>query len=219
MVAINTSKHITVGQSAGKVLLHKCCISDLTKPSYFSTSYPSSFVMPLEHLPDIDSTYMKALESRAQCIVEGGAKEPTPIKDTLFAVQEILTMRGTITLQEREAHDWFYRTFLKFIARENAWGLKRFHTTTTLVLRTGNDTEKPDTVSISDEAFTIVLFKNYHHKWINKHERTLLRGADVTDGMDMQMYGMFTERNIGQSQFSRWTLEGIQKFNSYCNLV
>ena len=33
------------------------------------------------------------------------------------------------------------------------------------------------------------------------------------------MYGKFTERNVGQSQFSVWTPDGIQKFNTYCNLV
>ena len=174
--------------------------------------------MPLENLSDIDSTYMQALESRAQHIAEGGAEEPTPIRDTLFTVQEILTMRGATTPQEMEAQYWFYGTFLEFIAGKRSWGSKTFHTAITSVLRTGNNTQKPDAGSISDEAFAIVLFENYRHKWM-KSMKKMLRGSAVNDGMVTRMYGKFTERNVGQSQFSGWTPEGVQKFNSYCNLV
>jgi hypothetical protein len=45
------------------------------------------------------------------------------------------------------------------------------------------------------------------------------KGSAVNEGMDVRMYGKFTERNVGQSQFSGWTPEGIQKFYTYCNLV
>ena len=69
--------------------------------------------MPSEHLSDIDSSYMKTLESRLQRIADGGAEEPTPIKDTLSTVQEILTMRGATTPREMEAQYWFYGTFLE----------------------------------------------------------------------------------------------------------
>ena len=70
-----------------------------------------------------------------------------------------------------EAQYWFYGTFLECIAGKRAWGSKKFYTDITSVLRTGNDKQKPDAVSISDEAFAIVLFKNDRHKWIEKHEK------------------------------------------------
>ena len=96
-----------------------------------NTNYYSSVVMPSEHLSDIDSSYMKALESRLQCIADGGAEEPTPIKDILFTVQEILTMRGATPPREMEAQYWFYGTFLKCIAGKRAWGSNKFHTAIT----------------------------------------------------------------------------------------
>jgi hypothetical protein len=220
MVAINT-KRGTVGQSAGKVVQRKTAVSKLTnnRASCSKANQYSFVVMPTEHLSDMDSSYMKALESRLQRIADGGPDEPTPIKDTLFTVQEILTMRGATTPREMEAQYWFYGTFLECIAGKRAWGSKKFHTAITSAIRTGNETQKPDAVSISDEAFAIVLFENYRQKWIEKHEQKLLRGSASTEGMDVRMYGKFTERNVGQSQFSGWTSEGIHKFNTYCNLV
>ena len=131
--------------------------------------------MPSEHLSGIDSSYMKALESRLQRIADGGAEEPTPIKETLLTVQEILTMRRATTPRELEAQYWFYETFLECIAGKRAWGTKKFHTAIMSNLRTGNDPQNPDAVSISDEAFAIVLFENYRHKWIQKHEKISAR--------------------------------------------
>ena len=45
------------------------------------------------------------------------------------------------------------------------------------------------------------------------------QGSAANEGMDTRMYGKFTESNVGLSQFSGWTPEGVHKFNSYCNLV
>ena len=219
VVAINT-KRGTVGQSAGKVVQCKTIFhtrQNLASDS--STNCNSSFVMPSEHLSDIDITYIKALESRVHCIAEGGAEEPTPINDTLFTAREILTMRGATTPQEMEAQSWFYGTFLKCIAGKRAWGSKQFYTDITSVLRTGNDAQKPDAVSISDEAFTIVLFKNDRHKWIEKHEKKCCKVQLSMKELTRKCTGSSQRGMSDKANLADGHPKAFKTFNTYCNLV
>ena len=194
MVAINT-KRGTVGQSAGKVVQRETCISQLTAQTLLPI--PTLTINPL----------LSCLQNTCRTLTAHTWRHLNPGYNAL----QMVALRN---LRPSKKHYLLYRrflqwegpphqeTFLECIAGKRTWGTKKFHTAITSNLRRVNDTQNSDAVSISDEAFAIVLFENYRHKWIQKHENKNQRGSTANEGMDTRMYGKFTERNVGQSQFS-----------------
>jgi hypothetical protein len=77
---------------------------------------------------------------------------------------------------------------------------------------TCSDTKQP-VVTISDEAFGLLLIENYIAKWMSKFE--CQRKGQPTVRMD----GKYTASRAGNSEFGGWTKAGVRRFTALCKHV
>ena len=96
---------------------------------------------------------------------------------------------------------------------EIAWGAKKkYHSR---ISDAKYDNTNKSIVTVSDEAFAILLYKNYIDKWIARHHNNLpppgLKGS--------KNMGKYTRSSIGYSEYGGWSEEGVIQFNELCSVV
>ena len=114
--------------------------------------------------------------------------------------------------QGKEEHwFWFAGSLLETVAGvRNGWGQEKYFIED---IAQAKDTKGRTMVSITDEAFTLLLKDNYIDKWIERcnngwHERV--------SGRKM---GKYSSSASGEQGRSGWSKEGMKKFNAYVNMV
>ena len=63
-------------------------------------------------------------------------------------------------------------------------------------------------VTVSDEAFAILLYKNYINKWITRYHNLPPPGLKGS-----QIMVKYTRSSIGHSEYGDWSEEGVIWFN------
>ncbi len=71
-------------------------------------------------------------------------------------------------------------------------------------------------VTVSDEAFALLLYENYVTKWMTKYieERT-----QTFQKENKRMNGKFTQSSTGNCEYGGWDEDGVRQFNQLCMLV
>ena len=128
-------------------------------------------------------------------------------------METLLKLRKSKTNYEAEAFEWFFSEFLECVCGKRVWGLQKYqqHISTTRDRDTGNMI-----VTISDEAFALLLIDNYRDKWISKFEASR-RGELHRPGEKIP--GKYTNSKLGNTEYAGWTEEGHQQFNKYFDIV
>jgi hypothetical protein len=72
-------------------------------------------------------------------------------------------------------------------------------------------------VTVSDEAFALLMLENYRDKWILRYEEAC--SADGRRNTDKRIDGKYTSSVKGHTEFGGWSRKGIKRFNALCELV
>jgi hypothetical protein len=150
--------------------------------------------------------------------------------EEFFTFGEFCKLRRATTDREREAFLWFFQTFLECVCGTSAWNSAK----TKQLISDARDPSGSKIVSVSDEAFALLLLDNYLEKWkIRADEADAARIEPVGDGAAgmttaegenarrklIKTAGKYTAKAQGQCKWGGWSSEGIQQFNNLRKLV
>ena len=121
-------------------------------------------------------------------------------------------LRQSQTLEEKEAFLWFTDSLLGCVCRKIAWGAKKKYQSRKSDAKYDNINKS--IVTISDEAFALLLYENYIDKWITRYHNPPPPGVKGS-----KIMGKYTRSSIGYSEYGGWSEEGVIWFNEICSIV
>ena len=88
---------------------------------------------------------------------------------SMFSIDELQKMRRATTEREKKAFLWFYGTFLECVCGLKQWGVNK---SSQLVSQASSSaTNHGKLVTVSDEAFALLLYDNYNEKWLKAFQQ------------------------------------------------
>jgi hypothetical protein len=136
---------------------------------------------------------------------EGDVEEP-------YSLTTLCRLRQSVTALEKEAFQWFIGEFVASVSGAKVWGRKKYYyRVSEAVIDKGSEEL---VVTVSDEAFAILLYENYIHKWITRYH-TERRGEKG----DKKIKGKYTSSVMGHCLYGGWSAEGVARFNELCGIV
>jgi len=150
-------------------------------------------------------------------------------EDEFFTFDELCKLRRATTDRERKAFFWFFDSFLECVCGASAWNNAK----TKQLVSEARDASGSKIVSVSDEAFALLLIDNYLEKWKTRaDEEDTARIEPVGDGAarittegentrkkQTKTAGKYTGKAKGQCKWGGWSSEGIKQFNFLRKLV
>lgn len=125
----------------------------------------------------------------------------------------------------RELLVWYWDRWLQIVADKEYWGVKNRGTmipvdTVEIPKKDANEedwiVEKKVAVTVTSEAFGILIFANCRNKWLNTFAYKKIHGPRVAVPNDPEKYaGKFTDSNVGQVKYGGWSEEGYTLFEGY----
>lgn len=129
-----------------------------------------------------------------------------------YSMETLSKLRQSQTEEEKEAFVWFAGELLECVCGKRAWGTrKKYRARMT-------DAKSTDTgaavVTVSDEAFALLLYDAYIDKWIIRYHQDR-RGEPHSK----RIAGKYTQKNGTSTEYGGWSEEGIRRFNQLCEMV
>ena len=151
-------------------------------------------------------------------------------EEEFFTFDEFCKLRRATTERERKAFFWFFDSFLECVCGATAWNNAK----TKQLVSEARDPSGSKIVSVSDEAFALLLIDNYLEKWKTRAgEEVAARidsvaggaaaatteGEETTRRKQTKTAGKYTGKAQGQCKWGGWSPEGIKQFNFLRKLV
>lgn len=188
-------------------------------PYMFQLTYQSAFKHALN-------------QKRSSCELSGSKivirAINTVFKDSgeqFFTFDELCKLRRATTDREKKAFIWFFDSFLECVCGTSAWNNAK----TKQLVSEARDQSGSKVVSVSDEAFGLLLIDNYMEKWrkrATEDEAARIKpvGDSATAGEDpggkrTKTAGKYTGKAKGQCKWGGWNSDGIKQFNFLRKLV
>jgi hypothetical protein len=132
--------------------------------------------------------------------------------DPPYPLEALEKLRQATTIEEKEAFLWFIGDFLASVVGTKVWGRKKYYNRVSeAVIDKGS---QDLVVTVSDEAFAILIYENYIDKWIAKFHMER-RGAKTIPTIKSK----YTSSVNDQCLYGGWSTDGIARFNNLCALV
>jgi hypothetical protein len=184
-----------------------------------------------------ESVFNHALNSkRSTCEQAGKAimmKELKRFKEDgidRFTIEELQKLRRANTEREKQAFLWFFGTFLECVSGQKHWGAQKCKQ---LVSEASSSaTKHGKLVTISDEAFALLLYDNYVEKWVKAFQRqeqhrleTIAAPQPASTAGDRRKAskerekGKYTAQKTGHCKYGGWNREGMATYNSFYHMV
>lgn len=146
-------------------------------------------------------------------VFDDGCGNETLIPDDLqfFSLDTICKLRRATTADEVNAFKWFFGEFVECVSGKRVWSRHKYHD---LISEAVNRDTGVQIVTVSDEAFALLLLDNYIEKWKVKFVAKL-QGK----GLEKRIDGKYTAATRGNFVFGGWSRAGQKKFNYYVNKV
>jgi hypothetical protein len=128
-----------------------------------------------------------------------------------YSMETLCKLRQSQTPEEREAFQWFTGELLECVVGKAAWSKKKYQSRISEA-EYANTTEK--IVTVSDEAFALILYENYIDKWITRYHNPI---ADGERGK--KILGRYTRSSVGYTEYGGWSEEGVIRFNELCQTI
>lgn len=173
---------------------------------------------------------LQSLNTKRSTCEQAGAKiarelliaknHPIGSREPPYSVETLCKLRRSRTDHEREAFHWFVGEFLECVSGRRVWGRKKFTHRVSDPMERGS-AEK--VVTVSDEAFAILVYENYIDKWLRKYtcEQQGVQGED-TNEIEKRIKGRYTAGTTTRAaniMYGGWSDEGLIRFNQLCRLV
>jgi hypothetical protein len=146
-------------------------------------------------------------------VFDDGCGNETLIADDLpiFTLDTICKLRQATTDKEVRAFQWFFGEFLECVSGKRVWSRHKYHT---LISEAVNRDTGVQIITVSDEAFGLLLLENYMEKWKRKF---VAKANGVV--LEKKLDGKFTASTKGNFVFGGWSKAGQKQFNFYVNMV
>ena len=185
-----------------------------------------------------ESVFNHALNSKRSTCEQAGKnimmRELKQFKEDrmdVFSIDELQKMRRASTEREKKAFLWFYGTFLECVCGLKHWGVQKSKQLVSQA--TSSATKHGKLVTISDEAFALLLYDNYIEKWLKAFQREeQLRhetppaepqprsGAGSREKSKREREkGKYTAQKTGHCKYGGWSREGMARYNEFYHLV
>jgi hypothetical protein len=128
-----------------------------------------------------------------------------------FSMATLMKLRCGTTEREKEAFLWFIGEFVACVSGTKVWGRKKYHCRVSeAVVDKGS---QQLVVTVSDEAFALLLYENYIDKWITRfHIKHHGAKSDTINGK-------YTSPVMNHLLFGGWSAEGVARFNELSAIV
>ena len=147
----------------------------------------------------------------------------------MFSIEELQKMRRATTEREKKAFLWFYGTFLECVSGQKHWGMQK---SKQLVSQASSSaTKHGKLVTISDEAFALLLYDNYNGKWLKTFQREEEQRLETPEApappgsggrnksRREREKGKYTAQKTGHCKYGGWSREGMARYNEFYHLV
>jgi hypothetical protein len=165
-------------------------------------------------LGSLNSKRSSCQQAAADCVKallkdkqHGSEVDPPP-----YSVDMLCKLRQSQTPEEKEAFLWFTNSLLECVCGKIAWGAKKKYRSRISDAKYDNTNES--IVTVSDEAFALLLYENYIDKWITRYHNPPPPGVKGS-----KIMGKYTRCSIGYSQYGGWSEGGVIRFNELCSIV
>jgi hypothetical protein len=128
----------------------------------------------------------------------------------VYTVDTLCRLRQSSSPHEKEAFFWFIGKFVEAVSGRRVWGRKKYYSKVSEASEKGTNEAL---VTVSDEAFAILLYENYIAKWIDRFVNK------NTPGYISKVKGRYTSSPQGNCEYGGWTIEGVTRFNTLCRMV
>ena len=226
-------KFVTSQQSFTKAFQKVNEVERPKHPYLFQLTYGKCFTLALNQKRSTCEQAGKqiAIDAIKDCKIRG---------EEFFTFEEFCTLRRATSEREKRAFFWFFNNFLECVCGANIWRIAK----TTQLVSGAQESNGSKIVSISDEAFGLLLIDNYLEKWtINAEEGAAGTGtmennsattgeamtattteAETASGQGkkkkaIKIPGKYTHKKAGHCKFSGWSGAGISQFNALRKLV
>lgn len=145
--------------------------------------------------------------------------------EDFFTFEELCKLRRATTEREKKAFFWFFDNFIDCVVGANNWNVVK----TKQLVSDAVDNNNSKVVSVSDEAFALLLIDNYMEKWRKKASEEEETATEMTSNQTTnhegtrkavaKMPGKYTGKAKGQCKWGGWNVEGITQFNRLRRLV
>lgn len=145
----------------------------------------------------------------------------------MYTIEELQKLRRATTEREIEAFIWFFAKFVECVCGLKQWGVQK---TRQLVSQASSSASKHGkVVTVSDEAFALLLFDNYIDKWVSAFEREEGQNTDASMASPTtasgrkarkdREKGKYTAQKTGHCKYGGWSREGMARYNQFYHLV
>ena len=165
-------------------------------------------------LGSLNSKRSSCQQAAADC-VKALLKEKqhrTDVDPPPYSVDMLCKLRQSQTPEEKEAFLWFANSLLECVCGKIAWGSKKKYRSRISDAKYDNTNES--IVTVSDEAFALLIYENYIDKWITRYHNPPPPGVKGS-----KIMGKYTRCSIGYSEYGGWSEEGVLRFNELCSIV
>ena len=146
-------------------------------------------------------------------------KIPTPKEFFQLSQRNLSRTTPDQQADQEELFD-FYVTLLSAVAGSATYGEKQRRTDPISACKTQDG---KTAVTISTEAFLVVMYENCYNKWLNMHKwkevdknpGSIPKYSRVRHAQTQDFMAKFSDTLAGNSQYGGWSREGIEKFNAY----
>ncbi len=128
-------------------------------------------------------------------------------------MEELCKLRRAETKCEKEAFFWFFGKFLSCVVGKRQWSVQKQYQLISQAAMTGSSDKL---VTISDKAFTLLMYENYKDKWTKQGNEQA--GQSVQRGKKV-IRGKFTLQNSGTCKYGGWSHAGMKRINKLNDLV
>ena len=207
----------------------------ITSPKHFTMAFQRVLLMERPKNPYVfQLTYEKCFntalnQKRSTCEQAGFRivrdainKDFKKRGEEFYTFEEFCKLRRATSDREKNAFFWFFNTFLECVCGANVWRNAK----TKQLVSAAREANGSKIVSVSDEAFGLLLFDKYLEKWrtLAEEEASTAPGeAETGSGQGKQKMrkipGKYTAKEKGNCKYSGWSTPGINQFNRLRKVV
>jgi hypothetical protein len=132
--------------------------------------------------------------------------------DPPFSIDSLLLLRQATTPIDKDAFLWFIGDFVACVSGTKVWGRKKYYYRVSEAVVDKGSQEL--VVTVSDEAFAILLYENYIGKWIARYHAE--RRGEKPQG---KTKGKYTSSVTDHCLYGGWSAQGVARFNNLCAII
>jgi hypothetical protein len=178
-------------------------------------AYPAKFVRLYKTcvLGSLNSKRSSCQQAASDCVkaLLKAKSHENEVEPPPYSVDMLCKLCQSQTPEDKKAFLWFTDSLLECVCKKIAGGAKKKYQSRISDVKYDYTNKS---VTISDEAFALLLYKNYINKWIARYHNLPPPGIKGS-----RIMGKYLRSSIVYSEYGGWSEEGVIRFNELCSIV